>query len=313
MIRRRLRIPRVARCGLTSTPPLASRSLPFAQSIIQAQAAQSRSLGYHYVPKLIHDFEKTGVPDFLSAEGYDIAWKQYQTLMIEKLEEKTAETQWANKELLNVVLHTAREPRDAAIFNYASMAHNNHFFFKGLSPTTVEIPHQLKADLERSFGSIETLRREMVYTADAMFGPGFVWLVQVRQSGMNAFKILTTYLAGTPYAAAHFRRQNLDANTDIGGNSQKGITAGHKYLENSANAAGKRSEEASKESKIAPGGIDVHPVLCLNTWEHVWLRDFGMGVGGMGGKLEYAEAWWYRIDWNVVAEMANKNKATLYK
>lgn len=29
-----------------------------------------------------------------------------------------------------ILVHTARDPANAALFNYASMAFNNHFFFK---------------------------------------------------------------------------------------------------------------------------------------------------------------------------------------
>ena len=44
---------------------------------------------------------------------------------------------------------------------------------------------------------------------------------------------------------------------------------------------------------------DLTPVLCLNTWEHVWLRDYGVG-----GKREYVENWWRAVDWDVVASLA---------
>ena len=57
---------------------------------------------------------------------------------------------------------TAREPNQAPIFNYASMAHNNHFFFQGISPTGTPMPDALRNELEASFSSIETLRREFI-------------------------------------------------------------------------------------------------------------------------------------------------------
>lgn len=204
------------------------------------------------------------------------------------------------------MLATAREPGMAPLFNQASMIHNNSFFFQHLSPTPVEMPSNLRMHLERSFGSIETLRREMVYTAAAMFGPGFVWLVKTSQPGLPiAFKVLVTYLAGSPYPAAHWRRQEVDMNTEASSWSEEGIGRGKTYLEHSAYGAGKRSSPAAARVEHAPGGTDLHPVLCLNTWEHVWLWDYGFGVGGSGGKLEYAERWWKRIDWELVQKEAN--------
>ena len=41
------------------------------------------------MPPLAHDF-RNGVPGLLSPEGFDIAWTQYMTLMMEKLNALTA-------------------------------------------------------------------------------------------------------------------------------------------------------------------------------------------------------------------------------
>lgn len=47
-----------------------------------ARPATRRSL--HSLPGLSHEF-KNGVPGLLSSDGYDMAWTQYQSLMLEKL------------------------------------------------------------------------------------------------------------------------------------------------------------------------------------------------------------------------------------
>lgn len=38
----------------------------------------------HALPPLAHDFND-GIPGLLSADGFDMAWTQYQGLMLEKL------------------------------------------------------------------------------------------------------------------------------------------------------------------------------------------------------------------------------------
>jgi len=84
--------------GLTSTPQLAPLSLPFAQSL----RAQSRSK--HTVPPLTNDFVDEGIPGFLSPGAFEMAWTQYQTLMLEKLDQKTAGMlTW--KSVLGGILH----------------------------------------------------------------------------------------------------------------------------------------------------------------------------------------------------------------
>lgn len=54
-----------------------------------ARPIQRRSM--HHVPSLSHDF-RDGVPGLLSAQGFDIAWTQYMTLMLDKLNALVAGT-----------------------------------------------------------------------------------------------------------------------------------------------------------------------------------------------------------------------------
>lgn len=84
----------------------------------------------------------------------------------------------------------------------------------------------------------------------AMFGPGFVWLVKNAQS--TELRILTTYLAGSPYTAAHWRRQGLDMNT-------QGISANSpakSFLERTQTAVGgdngARFVPHSQTARVAP-------------------------------------------------------------
>ncbi|KAK0733912.1 Manganese/iron superoxide dismutase [Lasiosphaeria miniovina] len=293
MIRPRLRIPRIPQLGQAPVLSTASLSLTFRRSM-------------HRVPKLDYN-HLPGLPGLLSPAAMKIAWTEYQTVILEKLNQATSETNWANQDIKSVVMESSREPENAVVFNHASMAHNNHFFFKQLSPEPTEMSELLKTNLEKTFMSIETLRREMIYTADAMFGPGFVWLVKVPLQGMpTAFQVLTTYLAGSPYPNAHWRRQDMDMNTAVG-QSEQGLLAGRKFLQNTAFGIGNRASEASKKVMLSPGGINVIPILCLNTWEHVWLPDYGFGGNGSPdkGKLAFYERWWNKIDWQKVEDVAD--------
>lgn len=193
------------------------------------------------------------------------------------------------------------------------MAHNNHFFFSGLSKTggndkSEHMSDDLKEHLERSFGSLESLRRELVMTADAMFGPGFVWLVQ-QMDGPGAvarpFKVLTTYQAGSPYPSAHWRSQGVDMNNHGGAREGGAVVKEYFDRQNVANlrepihgSAG-ASDLHSRLNRIPPGGTNVVPVLCVNTWEHVWMWDYGVG-----GKADFVQNWWNIIDWGRVQALS---------
>ncbi|KAL3423927.1 37S ribosomal protein S26, mitochondrial [Phlyctema vagabunda] len=250
----------------------------------------------HQMPPLKHDFTR-GVPGLLSADGFSIAWTEYQGLMLEHLNRLTVDTPEHSKSPKEVLLKYARDPNAAAIFNYASMAHNNAFFFQGLTPEPTQMPEALKKELENSFSSIDTLKRELIATANSMFGPGFVWVVK---SKSEKYSILTTYLAGSPYPGAHFRKQPVDMNTENDADHNRRAIMDSDPV----NTVGSHGRLSKQQPKLAPGGIDVIPVLCLNTWEHVYLRDYGVGLNGHGGKRMFADSWWETIDWAVVANHA---------
>ncbi|KAK1250306.1 hypothetical protein MKX08_010309 [Trichoderma sp. CBMAI-0020] len=238
----------------------------------------------HSVPALPHDYSQ-GVPNLMSAGGFAIAWTDYMKLMLDKLNAMVAGTDLEDRDMKTILLMTSREPNQAAIFNYASMAHNNHFFFQGIAPAGTPMPEDLRRELEASFSSIDTLRREFVATASAMFGPGFLWLVK---AGPGDYRLLPTYLAGSPYPGAHWRVQSTDMNT-VGNEG-----SARPYYTNQALGARRRVGD------LPPGGIELEPLLCLNTWEHAWLLDWGVGAGGNGGKAAFVESWWNLIDWEKV-------------
>lgn len=201
------------------------------------------------------------------------------------------------------------------------MAHNNHFFFDSLrshTPTEEQpdrvpyehMPKSIKDLLEVDFGSLDTLRREMIEQADAMFGPGFVWLVRHHgHQTVQHFRILVTYQAGSPYPQAHWRQQSMDMNHQAGVSDRLG-EATNDYFNQANTAVGRHPIHTSvnhtnmndglmgeESRKMTPGSTILTPVLCVNTWEHAWMYDWGVG-----NKRLYLEAWWNAIHWGKVAE-----------
>lgn len=204
-----------------------------------------------------------------------------------------------NKATKSLAIDWARDPQKAHEFNIASMAFNNHFFFLGINsdPNVTSAPSaDLTYAINENFSSIDSLRHELIATANAMFGPGFVWIVQENDGAMGhgSLKVLATYLAGSPLSGAHYRRQPLDLNTQNPDSYQKLNPVGS-FGRNSAN-------QPDKQKPL--GGVDVSPLLCVNTWEHVWLPDYGIR-----GKEAFLEAWWDKIDWNVVESKARLTPA----
>jgi Fe-Mn family superoxide dismutase len=224
-------------------------------------------------------------------------------MIIQKLNELVAGEPIENMDVVKIATQFARDPMNASLFNHASMAHNNHFFYEALSTAPLRLDRypNLKESLEQTFGSIETLRITMLDTAAAMFGPGFVWLVWARDTATGTFRkgdwrILTTYLAGTPYPEAGYRQQGIDMNN----NNALSWGAYHDSQPvNHAGSFGAYSKRGEEEAKIPPGGTKVMPVLCVNTWEHVYVFDYGLP-----GKRKYLSDWWDAVDWDTVNHRA---------
>lgn len=265
---------------------------------------------YHLVPTLAHGatYRERGVEGFLTAAAFDRAFTQYQGFMVKKLNQLIAgDDHLQNTPLKDIIFRHARIPELAPIFNYASMAYNNHFFFEGLSPCPTQPSAEFVAELTDSFGSLETLRRQFVVHADAMFGPGFVWLVKHNTRRGAGFSIMNTYLAGTPFPQAHGRRQETDMNSQTMGIST--MLQNHRRMKMKEATdtirvgsffQGPQGKMFQNNKHTLPNALDLEPVLCLNTWEHVWLQDYGIEQDGVSAKRVYAENWWESINWPVV-------------
>ncbi|MCJ1350518.1 MAG: hypothetical protein MMC33_000499 [Icmadophila ericetorum] len=270
----------------------------------------------HNLPNLTHQltYGNKGVPGLLSPVGFDVAWTRYQGHLIEKLNQLVQGTPDEYGLTKDLAIKSARQADKAAIFNYASMSHNNHFFFEGLSPHKTVPPTDLLTQITESFSSLSTLRTQFLATANAMFGPGFVWLIRKNtfergSTSPGSLAILTTYIAGSPYPGAHARLQDRDMATTTTGVHPADTP--HSYARNRmadkvygiegqayghAGSHGPHSASAKGQS-LAPQGQDLDVLLAVNTWEHVWLQDYGVS-----GKKDFLERWWERIDWRKVDE-----------
>jgi Fe-Mn family superoxide dismutase len=257
-------------------------------------------------PDLVFDaeFRELGVGGLFSDTGYRLGWTTYQKMMLQKLDELLAGEPDENADVKALLLKYARDPQSASVFNHASMAFNNHFFYQALSTTPMKLDRYnlLEQSLTKTFGSIDTLRTTFLDTAAAMFAPGFVWLVWCKDAegaragrSKGAWRILTTYAAGTPFPEAGYRQQGIDANTSSPASYEK------YQATNALGSFGQHSQLGQDAAKIPPGGTTVAPVLCVSTWEHSYIYDFGLN-----GKRKYLSDWWSAIDWYRVEQRTPK-------
>jgi Fe-Mn family superoxide dismutase len=179
------------------------------------------------------------------------------------------------------------------------MAGNNCFFFERLHPTGTEPSSGFLTDIKESFDSFDTLKTEMIETANAMFGNGFVWLFKEDTTGL--LRIFCTYNAGSPYPDAHFRRQNRDIATEYVKLASNAVEKQRlSTVQNQAGKFGNHSRPAGQHV-ASNGGLKGGPLLCVNVWQHMYLRDYGVGIGA---KNRYLQNWWNQINWGMVEQSA---------
>ena len=116
--------------------------------------------------------------------------KHYQGY-VDKLNELIAGTPYAGKRLEEIIV-TA----DGPLFNNAAQVWNHEFFFEQLAPTPQAQPSgALKQAIDRDFGSVAQLKAKMNKAAAALFGSGWVWLVEDKAGHLA---IVSEQNAGNP-------------------------------------------------------------------------------------------------------------------
>jgi Fe-Mn family superoxide dismutase len=232
----------------------------------------------HTVPQLVRGnlFQREGIKGLYSAQGFKIAWTDYQKHLVDRLTELTIETENETRPPLHIVMNTAQKSDQAHVFNFASQALNNHLFFEALvepeSNRTQPSP-ALARKIDQQFGGLDALRQEMLFQADTLLGHGWVFLVENADKSLS---IQTSYNAGTPYDVS--RAQMYDLN---GGAVTNETLSSLEDIE-TINAEGEKNF--------------VVPLLALNIWEHAYIPDYSVA-----GRADYLEKLWSSINWDVVS------------
>jgi superoxide dismutase, Fe-Mn family len=141
--------------------------LPYAENALEP-VISARTLGFHYGKH---------------HQGYQTN--------LNKLIDETAMAGWS---LEKIMADTADNQGKSGIFNNAAQVWNHTFYWKSLKPGGAQVPSELKSAIEKDFGSIENLKKELSQAGATQFGSGWAWLVKEKSS----LKVVKTSNAQCP-------------------------------------------------------------------------------------------------------------------
>lgn len=234
--------------------------------------------GIHTVPKLKHNavWQKAGIDSLYSAEGYKIAWTDYQTYLTVNLSLTTSGTDLEQKNAFQTLLTTGGLNHQTPVFHYASQAHNNDFFFRGLVRNPLEnssVPSRhLTEKINQSFGSLDGLKQELIGRAAEFNNNGWAFVVEKPDKKLE---VVLLNNEGSPYF--YNRNQSTNLNGPISLQQYTKLVA----------------DQENVNSQVRDYTL---PLLAISLWDHAYLYDYGVDK-----KKEYLENAWRAIDWDVVS------------
>ena len=143
-------------------------------------------------------FEKSALAPAISEKTLDFHYGKHHQTYVDNLNKLVAGTELETLTLEEIIIKTAGNSNQAAIFNNASQVFNHNFFWSSLRPidATLEAGPKLAILVNQSFGSLDNFYNEFKNAALTQFGSGWAWLVKDGE----LLKIIKTGNADNPLA-----------------------------------------------------------------------------------------------------------------
>ena len=117
-------------------------------------------------------YAKDALAPHLGAETLDYHYEKHHRGYLKKLQKLIGDTPMASKGLEEIVVAS-----EGTVFNNAAQVWNHNFYWRCMKPRGGgDPPKEIRGDLERAFGSIESFKKKVVDAAVGQFGSGYVWL-----------------------------------------------------------------------------------------------------------------------------------------
>lgn len=131
----------------------------------------------HVLPPL--PYADTALAPVISAQTISFHYGKHHKTYLDNLNRMVDGTPMAEMSLEQVIKASAGAADKAGLFNNAAQVWNHTFYWNGLRPNGGGVPgKELAARIEKDFGSLDALRKEIFTAASTQFGSGWAWLVE---------------------------------------------------------------------------------------------------------------------------------------
>ncbi len=140
----------------------------------------------YVLPDLPYDYE--ALEPTISGDTLHLHHDKHHKAYVEKTNELAEKAGLAGKPLEDVVREAARTD-DKTLFNNAAQAWNHAFFWQCMAPGGKACTGSLKAEIVKTFGSVDAFKDAFIKEGVGHFGSGWVWLV----TGSEGLKVISTH------------------------------------------------------------------------------------------------------------------------
>lgn len=151
-------------------------------------------------------FADTAFDPVISARTFGFHHGKHHKGYFDTLAKLVAGTPHASATLETIILATAGDAAQTAIFNNAAQCWNHNFYWNSLSPTAQTPSGALADAIARDFGSLDALKTALAEASIARFGTGWGWLVR----DGDALKVVSTDDAHVPITSGQMPLLTID-------------------------------------------------------------------------------------------------------
>lgn len=162
---------------MSSTSKLSSTDSHSRKRVARADSTSAKSGGApHTLPPL--PYPANALEPVISERTLSFHYGKHHRDYVDKLNKLVAGTPLAELSLEALIMRTAGNKDQAAIFNNAAQVWNHTFYWNSLAPNGSKSMPPVLGDLIRaSFGDVAALKDELAKAATDQFGSGWSWLV----------------------------------------------------------------------------------------------------------------------------------------